>query len=146
MNTVVQEGCGCVYARTDQGRIAAFRCPLHGGEDVDTHRTLLASDAVSILPWDASLFFHTMLQRLDRQVPTGALDPALLGDAYAAVRADASGEVGPLSDLLAMLARSKILASSNGTWCFTHRWRYDPVTKDYVRAESEPTRPGTPPT
>jgi hypothetical protein len=130
MKNVVQDDCGCVYAVGEHGRIPAFRCPVHGGDDAS--RPLLASDAVSILPWDAALFLAMLLERLHRQLPDGPLDAAVLGDVYEAVEAT-SRDVGPLDRIVAMLARSAILTATDAGWRFTHRWHFDQAANDYIR-------------
>ncbi len=105
-------------------------CPLHGEED--PNRSLNASHGVSILPWDASSYFAVLLQRLGREIPEGALEPALLDGVHRDLRA-LSDDVGPLSYILAMLVRSNILTVQGGTWRFVHRWKYDSAIDDYVR-------------
>lgn len=128
---VVQDSCGCIYALRDGERLPARRCPLHGEDDPT--RSLLGSDGVSILPYDAAWYFHVLLERLERRIPEGPLDPALLYDVYRFIRAQ-TNEVGPYSTILAMLVRSALLTVEGGVWRFVHRWRYDSDINDYVRS------------
>jgi hypothetical protein len=127
---VVQDSCGCVYFLRGGDRLPLNRCPLHGEDDPS--RSLLATDGVSILPWDAASYFRALLARLERQIPDGPLDPALLDAIHDDMKAQ-SADVGPLSTILAMLVRSAILTVEGGTWRFVHRWEYDPQINDYVR-------------
>jgi hypothetical protein len=92
----------------------------------------LATDGVSILPWDAAWYFRVLLERLERHIPEGPLDPALLDDVYSAIKSQ-TDDVGPHSNILAMLVRSAILTVQGGMWRFVHRWNYDSQINDYVR-------------
>jgi hypothetical protein len=103
---------------------------VHGDEDPS--RPLNASHGVSILPWDAAFYFAVLLQRLGHDIPEGAIDPVLLDDVHRQVMS-MSNDMGPLSHILAMLARSNILTVQGGTWRFVHRWKYAPEINDYVR-------------
>jgi hypothetical protein len=128
--SVVEDSCGCIYVLRDGDRLPAFRCPLHGEDDPT--RSLLGTDGVSILPWDAGWYFQVLLERLERRIPEGPLDPALLDDVYRTIKSQ-TDDVGPYSTILAMLVRSAILTVEGGTWRFVHRWTYDSSTNDYVR-------------
>jgi hypothetical protein len=92
----------------------------------------LGTDGVSILPWDAGWYFRVLLDRLERRIPEGPLDPAVLDDMYSAIKSQ-SEDVGSHSNILAMLVRSAILTVEGGLWRFVHRWQYDPQINDYVR-------------
>jgi hypothetical protein len=126
----VQDSCGCEYVLRDGDRLPIARCPLHGEDDPT--RSFLATDGVSILPWDAMLYFQLLLERLERNIPEEPLDPALLDDVYDTIKSQC-GVVGSHSNILAMLARSAILTVHGVKWQFVHRWTYDSTINDYVR-------------